>query len=66
MTKNQQPLTVQDIRLHALNLAVAGRKDHIRLTAIDKEEPFATFADDCIADAAKYEAYLLGELAGEL
>lgn len=56
------PLTDQDIRLHALNLAVAGRKDSIRMSfKEEKRDPYEDFADGCIADATKYETYIRGE-----
>lgn len=60
----KQDLTEQEVRVHALNLAVAGRKDTIRMTLKkdkEAEDPYEDFAGLCIADAVKYEAYLNGE-----
>lgn len=60
VSSKPDPLTDQDIRLHALNLAVAGRRDSIRFAIGDDGQPTVDFADQCVADARKYEAYLHG------
>lgn len=46
------------MRVHALNLAVAGRKDAIRVREPGDDEKFA---DICVLDAIKYLAFLKGE-----
>lgn len=52
-----KPMSDVDIRVHAINLAVVGRKDSIRFVEKDYQDEFA---DQCLADALKFEAYIRG------
>ena len=47
----------QQIRLHALNIAVASRQ----AVGLDHHLPKSKFADAVLEDAAKYEAFLRGQ-----
>lgn len=49
----------QQIRLHALNVAVASRQ----AVGLDQGAPKSKFADVVLEDAAKYEAFLRGSEA---
>lgn len=61
-TLKYQPMTEEEMRVHALNLAVAGRKDVTNskspsLMPVTNE----TFADICVNDAEKYLTFLRGD-----
>jgi hypothetical protein len=59
MTEDQK-LTEEDIRLHALNLACALHKDSIRFVLTKDEQPAADTAGIVLATADRFNAWLNG------
>jgi hypothetical protein len=60
-----QKLTEEDLRLHALNLAVALHKDSMRFVLTKEEQPVADTAGIVLATADRFNAWLNGAASTE-